>query len=142
MFSTTNHMFIVCTPKNILLKKSINNSVKKFEYAFKNKQNVLEPQELCGPGCLGEEFNKLINKPPHSIIDRRKEMFCSNNKDILVLFHKTYLLKYLNPKYNNYFKDQEALNNPRYGKSIPAFSYKNCIKYLKENNIDINGKKI
>lgn len=138
-----NHNLIIASPHHILLKKSINYSLRVFNDAFKRKKNIKLPQNLCGPSILGFTLNLSLNKPKLTLNYPGNYNIHEVNNFRVILLNSRYVRNYINPKYTGYDIDEKITSGPHYNlPGVFAFSYIKCKKYLEQNKIDFFGNNL
>ena len=144
-----NHYIIMTTPGHALIRTAMNLSFETFHEAFNKKRDVNLPQDLCGPQVLGEALNKLLRRP---LTEKRVLPKDSNRPTIQFVGENSAVIlwvrgpnKYgdIHMRYEGYSTDyEETLSCKRYGQDVPAFSYKNCLRYLQQHRVNLNGEKL
>ena len=142
-----NHMLLVVPPRHPLLDKAIRLAVATFDRAFREKNDIKFPQDLCGPGILAQALD-LFGKTKHlKFIKNRRHGRLGNmlrlryHSSGVVLLSYSYLLSsYFVNKYKQYDQDISLLKTPRYGQEHDAFNYQKCLLYLQKNNLTIDGQ--
>ena len=138
--SRINHLILACVPNLPILQNCIQIAVQNIKECYYKRQNYKYPFYLCGPGVLGNEFNRLNNRhiyePMHTIAVNQ---FVGTNIKFKLISGEERKGLFIQ-KYNSYNKEHSELTNEKRFYDSLAFDYEKANNYVIQNNITISNE--
>mgnify|MGYP003346489275 CR=1 FL=1 len=135
--SRINHCILASVHNLPILQNCIQIAIQNVKKYYHKRQNYKYPFYLCGPGVLGNEFNRLNNRhiyePMHTI---RHNNFVGTNIKFKLISGEL-RKKMFKQKYDGYNEEHFQITNEKRFYDSLAFDYEKAHKYVIQNNIII-----